>query len=366
MSAPPPLGVAGVRVGCWTSPDAVSGCTVVLPPEETVGAIAVRGASPGTREAAALGPSGKVSVCHGIVLAGGSGFGLASADGVVDWLERRGVGYPVGEAVVPIVGAAILLDGAVARPDQRPGPGAGAAACEAAYRTPSGGGGGHGPPDGGSQPGAGRTRSGVGWDGGLLEGSIGAGAGCTVAKVGGLDHAWRSGQGVAVRSAAGVTVGAIVANNALGEVVAADGSTIASARIPPGEPRYPFVPMSRTSQPHGDDRDAGRDTDDAAKAGPASNTVIGVVVTDARLDKLAAHRVADLAHSGIARAIRPAHTIYDGDALFCLATGTVDAETDLVIELASEAVAEAARRGPLTARAGHGLPALRDAPQPGT
>jgi L-aminopeptidase/D-esterase-like protein len=304
------LGVPGVRVGTWTAASGRSGCTVVLPPEGTLGAVAVRGSAPGTREAAALGPAGKVTVCHGVVLAGGSAYGLAAADGVMRWLEAAGVGYPVAVARVPIVGAAIVLDGAVADPASRPDADAGWSACEAASEAD--------PP----------------------EGSVGVGAGCTVAKVAGLGHAWTGGQGIAVRQAAGVTVGAIVANNGVGEVIADDGRWIARARVPDDAPRFPT---------HGGDLLGGPGADGLDPVGPTGNTVIGCIVTDARLDKRGAHRVADLGHSGVARAMRPAHTESDGDALFCLATGQVAASVDLVAHLAAEAVAEAVRRGPSAA-----------------
>jgi L-aminopeptidase/D-esterase-like protein len=312
------LGVAGVRIGTWTADPGTSGCTVVLPPEGALGALAVRGSAPGTREAAALGIHGKLTVCHGVVLAGGSAFGLAAADGVVGRLEAAGVGYPVVGARVPIVGAAIVLDGAVLDPTARPGAAAGAAAYDAATEDD--------PP----------------------EGAVGVGAGCTVAKVAGLEAAWRGGQGTAVRHAGGVTVGAIVANNAVGELVGEDGRWIARARIPDDEPRYPFVEPAWAASVAADD------------GGPTGNTVIGVIVTDARLDKRGAHRVADLGHSGIVRAVRPAHTEADGDALFCLATGQVEASIDLVAHLAADAVAEAVRRGPLAATGRDGLPGLAD------
>jgi L-aminopeptidase/D-esterase-like protein len=316
------LGVAGVRIGTWTARTGSSGCTVVLPPADTVGAIAVRGSAPGTREAAALGPAGKVTVCHGVVLAGGSAYGLAAADGVVRHLEGRGVGYAVGSAIVPIVGAAIVLDAAVADPASRPGPDAGIAACIAASEDD---------PE---------------------EGAHGVGAGCTVAKVAGLDHAWRGGQGIAVRRAGGVSVGAIVANNAVGEVIAEDGTWLARARVADDLPRFPIDPSGLLG---------GRDAAAAQRGGgPTSNTVIGCIVTDARLSKRDTHRVADLGHSGVARALRPAHTEADGDALFCLATGAVEASVDLVAHLAADAVADAVRRGPLAARGREGLPGLAD------
>ena len=341
------LGIDGVRIGTWTSPDAVTGCTVVLPPDGTLGAVAVRGAAPGTREAAALGPAGHVEVCHAVVLSGSSAYGLSVADGVMSYLEVQGRGYPVGPGVVPIVGAAIVLDAGVFFPDQRPGPEQGRTASEQATEQD--------PP----------------------EGAVGVGTGCTVAKVGGLDRAWRGGQGIAVRTAGGITVGAIVANNAVGEVIAEDGTWIARSRIDPETPRYPEVDI------------AAPETRDAP-AGPSGNTVIGCIVTDATLTKAEAHRVADLGHSGIARALRPAHTQVDGDALFCLATGQVpradrrrgddrpasdgppddssgpsgDARpgsvVDLVAQLAAEAVAEAARGGPLAAVGSQGLPGLAD------
>jgi L-aminopeptidase/D-esterase-like protein len=303
------LGVEGVRIGTWTAPGSVSGCTVVLPPPDTVGAMAVRGSAPGTREAAALSAMGKVQVCHGVLLSGGSAYGLSAADGVVRWLEARGQGYAVGDAVVPIVGAAIVLDAAVAHPASRPGERAGWQACEAASEED--------PP----------------------EGRVGVGAGCTVAKVGGLEHAWRGGQGVAVRRAGGVTVGVLVANNAVGEVVGDDGAWLVRARIPDTAARFPLV-----------------DPFSAAGPGPTANTVIGCIVTDALLSKRDAYRVADLGHSGIARALRPAHTEADGDALCCLATGRVPASVDLVAHLAADAVAEAVRRGPLAATSGPSLP----------
>lgn len=301
------LGIPGLRVGVWNHPEVPTGCTVLLPPLGSIGAAAVRGSSPGTREVAALGPFGKVTVCHGVVLSGGSAYGLAVADGVMRWLEERDVGYQTRVARVPIVGAAICLDLGVAFPDARPDAAAGRAACEAATEDD--------PPEGG----------------------VGAGAGTSVAKVGGLEHALRGGQGVAVRRVGDLVVAALVVNNGVGEVVAEDGTPVAASRAPADAPRYPLdrdlVPAE--PEPHG--------------AGPTENTVIGCIVTNARLDKLATYRVADLGHSGVARAMRPAHTIYDGDVLFALSTGHVEVPLDRVTALAADAVAEACRRGPLHA-----------------
>lgn len=323
------LGIDQVHVGTWTSPAGPSGCTVVLPPTGAVGAIAVRGQAPGTREAAALGPLGKVEVIHGVVLAGGSAFGLAAADGVMRWLEARGIGYPLPTGVVPIVGGAIVLDQGATDADVRPDAAAGWSACEAAVAADP------------------------------AEGSVGAGAGVTVAKVGGMGHAWRSGQGVAVRQHGDLVVGALVVNNAVGEVVDGHGRTVLGSRAPAGASRFPADPDAllrglEAPLPAGADADA-------APGGPTANTVIGCVVTNAHLDKRQVHRVADLAHDGIALAVRPAHTSLDGDALFAVSVPGVDASLDLVTSLAVEAVADAARRGPLHARSGHGLAAIADA-----
>lgn len=297
------LGVEGVRVGTWTSPQSLTGCTVILPPDPSLGAVAVSGPSPGTREAVMLGPRGKVEVCHAVVLSGSSAYGLAAADGAVRWLEEQGTGYSVSIGVVPIVGAAIILDAGVGFPGERPDAAAGYAACAAAT----------------SQDPA--------------EGAVGAGAGATVAGVCGLAYAWRGGQGLAVRRYGELAVGVLVVNNAVGEVRRPDGSWIARSRAPQDAPRFPYDP----------------DALGAPATGPTANTVIGCVVTNARLDKRTAHRLAEVATGGIAQAVVPAQTWYDGDALFCVATQAVDADADLVGLLAVEAVAEACGRGPALA-----------------
>ena len=312
------LGLDEVALGVWNSPAGPSGCTVVLPPDGTVGSIAVRGQAPGTREAAALHPSATVPHVHAVVLAGGSAFGLASADGVMRWLERQGRGHPVPGGRIPIVGAAIILDEAAVQPDVRPDAAAGWAACAAAEAAD-------------------------------VEGGVGAGRGARVAKVGGFDHLRPGGQGIAVVRHGDVVVGALVVNNAVGEVIAADGSTLVATTLSPDLGRWPHDPEA-----------IGRGLEEwmatvaaapggSGAGGSRANTVIGCVVTNARLSKQDVHRMADLAHDGIALAVRPAHTSMDGDALFGLATGTVEASLDLVATMAVEAVATAARRGPVLA-----------------
>ena len=312
------LGVEGVRVGVWTDPEHHTGCTVILPPAGTAGGIAVRGGAPGTREAAILGPATPNEACHAVVLCGSSLFGLRAADGVVDWCEANGIGLDLAVGRFPIVGAAVVLD--IRSPDMRRiDRESGWAACEAATAD---------------EP---------------ANGSVGVGAGCTAGKEAGLEWASKGGQGTAVCRSGDVTVGALVAVNALGSVVGEDGRVIAGCRAPADRPRYPYASLSLLR--------AGGEGDSPHDAGNISNTVIGCVVTNARLRKPQVCRVADLGHTGIARAVSPAHTSLDGDALFALATGEVEAGVDLVAELAARAVAEAVREGVRHAQGMPGFPA---------
>lgn len=311
------LGVDGVRVGCWTDTVAHTGTTVVLPPAGTLGAAAVRGGAPGTREVAALGAAGSIQVCHAVVLSGGSAFGLATADGVMAWCEAHGIGHDKAVARVPIVGAAILFD--LREPGTpRPGRDAGWAACEAA-----------GPED-------------------PPMGSVGAGAGCSVGKTAGLAHASKGGQGWAVVAGGGVTVGALVAANPVGDVLDEQGAVLAGSRAPSDQPRFPYVdppaPEPVTGEAPVDPADGAGPADGGPPAdGAPEATVLGCLVTDARLSKPDAVRVADLAHNGVARAVSPAHTTVDGDALFLLCAQRSPASVDLVADLGGQAVAAAIR-----------------------
>lgn len=288
------LGVEGVRVGCWTHPDGRTGCTVVLAPHGAMGAAAVRGGAPGTRGVSALGPTGSIKECHAVVLSGGSAFGLATADGVSAWCEAQGIGYDKIVARVPIVGAAIVFDlREVGAP--RPGRDAGWAACEAATSDD--------PP----------------------MGLVGVGAGCTVGKIAGAEWGSPGGQGWAAVRGGGVTVGALMAVNALGEVLDEEGGVLAGSRAPADRPRFPFLPLPSEAITEGE------------------HTVVGCIVTDARLSKPDACRAVDLAHTGIVRAVDPAHTTFDGDALFMLCAQRIEATVDLVAHLAARAVAAAIR-----------------------
>ncbi|MBH29017.1 MAG: peptidase S58 [Actinobacteria bacterium] len=292
------LGIEEVMVGCWTDEQHATGITVVLPPKGSLGAIAVRGGAPGTREAAALGPNGSGVECHAVALCGNSVFGLAAAEGVVQWCTENQRGLELASAIVPVVGAAVVFD--ISGPDDpRPGPEAGRTACEAATTTD---------PE---------------------SGPVGVGRGCTVGKAAGRSHASQGGQGIAVARSNDLVVGAIVAVNAFGDVIDADGTVLVGSSAGSDTPRYPFVSLDEVAA-----WDSGEER---------ANTTIGCLVTNATLTKPEACRVADLAHTGIARAIDPPHTSVDGDALFLLATQNVAATVDLVAHLASTAVAAAIR-----------------------
>ncbi len=312
-------------MGVWTHPQYPTGCTVVLPPEGTVGGAAVRGGAPGSRETAALSPTGSVQVCHAVLLTGGSAFGLGAADGVMQWCEEQGIGLVLPTATVPIVGAAVVFD--LREPTRpRPDAAAGRAACEAASVED--------PP----------------------QGSIGVGAGCTAGKAAGRDFSVKGGQGWAVARSGDVVVGALMAVNPLGDVLDEQGGVLAGTRAPAEAPRFPAATLEQVGS-WGPDS-LGRDGAAGAASGAAvGNTVIGCVVTNARLTKAEACRAADLSHTGIARAISPAHTSVDGDLLFVLATGAVEGSVDLVADLGATAVAAAIRSAVRHAEGVDGIPA---------
>lgn len=305
--------VAGIAVGHFTDPHRPTGCTVVLCGEHgAVCGVDVRGAAPGTRETDLLAPGNAVERVHAVLLAGGSAFGLDAAAGVMRWLEERGIGLPVGPARVPIVPAAVLFDLWLGDARVRPDAGAGYAACRAA---------------GTDAP---------------AQGSVGAGTGATVGKLWGLARAMKGGIGgasVRVRVPGGpdLTVGAIVAVNAIGDVVdPSSGRPLAGARSDDGTRLHGTLRALREG-----------DIPPALQVGgwpmTGTATTIGVVATDAVLDKAQARRVAQMAHDGLARSIEPVHTLTDGDALFALATGASGraAHVTLVGALAADVVARA-------------------------
>jgi L-aminopeptidase/D-esterase-like protein len=307
--------IQGIRVGHAHNLDGPTGCTVVLCPPNTVGGVDQRGGAPGTRETDLLRPLHMVEHVDAILLAGGSAYGLDAAGGVMRYLEEQGVGHNIGVGVVPIVPAAIIFDLDVGDLAVRPDAAMGYAACQSASSDP------------------------------VAEGCVGAGAGARVGALMGRDFACKSGIGSTVIDLGeGLQVGALFVANALGDVIGADGQILAGTRLPPEGTRFAdamnILPLMARAQ-----------------TGGPSNTVIGVVATSALLTKDEANKVAQMAHDGLARAVRPAHTMMDGDTIFGLATGTAGrANVSVIGALAAEVTAEAIRRAVSTATPLAGLP----------
>jgi len=321
--------VPDIRIGHAHDAEALTGCTVVLCPKGAVAGVDQRGGAPGTRETDLLHPLHLVQKVNAVLLSGGSAFGLDAAGGVVRYLEERGEGFDAVAVKVPIVPAAVIFDLMLGRPDVRPDAAMGYAACLQAGRDAP------------------------------AEGNAGVGMGASVGKILGMGGAMKSGVGTAsVDVGGGVVVGAIVAVNALGEVVdPATGQVIAGARsIRFGPVRFgsrgPFADTLAVMRGM-----AGRT---ALRFASKGNTVIGVVATNGGLTKEGANVVARMAHDGIARAVRPSHTQLDGDTLFALSTGGKKADASIVGACAAEAVAQAILRAVLAAEPAGGLPSARD------
>jgi L-aminopeptidase/D-esterase-like protein len=310
--------VPGIKVGHATDPAGLTGCTVVLCEAGAVGGVDQRGGAPGTRETDLLRPMHLVQKVHGVLLAGGSAFGLAAADGVMRYLAEHGVGVKAGPARVPIVPAAILFDLAVGSADARPDAEMGYAACLTAS------------------------------DEVVAQGNVGAGTGCSAGKLLGARHATKTGIGsAAIELGGGLVVAALIAVNPFGDVVDEAGRIIAGTRPLRGEGYADTLALLRGMTGRLALRIAGA-------------TVIGVVATNARLDKEQVNKVAQMAQDGLARTIRPAHTLFDGDTLFALATGRVRASVTLIGAYAAEAVAQAIVAAARSAVAAGGLPSGAD------
>ena len=313
--------VGGIKVGHHTLAERPTGCTVVLVEDGAVAGVDVRGGAPGTRETALLDPTKTVQQVHAIVLAGGSAFGLDAASGVMRYLSERNIGYDTRIARVPIVPAAILFDlGVGGDPTIRPDAECGYQAAMAATTGP------------------------------VAEGNVGAGAGATIGKTGGPGRAMKGGVGSAAAFLPdGLVVAAIVAVNAIGDVIdPATGQVVAGVRSEDGRTLADARTLLR----------AGR----SGRGRARENTTIGVVATNARLDQAQATVMAQMAHDGFARAIFPAHTPNDGDAIFALSTGARDAPDSLatVGALAADVMADAIVRAVRAATGLPGYPAARD------
>lgn len=317
--------IPGIRVGHSQDEVALTGCTVILCEGGAVGGVDQRGGAPGTRETDALHPIHLVNVVHGVVLSGGSAFGLDSASGVVRYLEERGVGFDVRVAKVPIVPAAILFDLGIGQADVRPGPEMGYQACLNASTDPP------------------------------AEGNVGAGAGATVGKILGMQHAMKSGIGSAsLAIGGGIYVGAIAAVNVFGDVIdPATGEIVAGVRL------VHTGPLKIGKGPYfADTLEVMRSLTGRTVLGFASHehTAIGAVATNAKLTKEQTNKVAQMAHDGLARTVRPAHTMLDGDIIFALATGERRADVNIVGAFAAQVFAQAVLRAVWAAKPVAGLP----------
>jgi L-aminopeptidase/D-esterase-like protein len=315
--------VRGIKVGHVTRTERLTGCTVILSEAGAVAGVDVRGSAPGTIETDLLNPVNLVQQVHAVFLSGGSAFGLDVATGVRKYLFERKIGFETRVANVPIVPGAILFDlGVGNRPDIWP-------TADCGYRAAA---------DATSGP--------------VEEGNIGAGAGATIGKVGGGGGAMKGGLGTASISIPAGTdtlvVGAIVAVNAVGDVIdPRNGMVVAGVRTPDGKGLADARTLLRSGAP--------------TTIKPGQNTTIGVIATNARLSKMQATKVAQMAHDGFARAIYPAHTMGDGDAIFALATGEIDySDVSRIGALAADAMADAIIRAVQQARGIPGYPAARD------
>ena len=314
--------VEGVKIGHHTLQERPTGCTVVLVEAGAIAGVDVRGSAPGSRETDLLNPINLVEQVHAIVLSGGSAFGLDAASGVMRYLEERNIGFDTRVAKVPIVPSAILFDLGVGDPKIRPSADCGYRAATNATTGPA------------------------------QEGNVGAGAGATIGKLAGAGRAMKAGVGTtSITLPDGLTVAALVVVNAVGDVIdPSSGKIIAGLRTEDGNGLADSRTAIRKGAP--------------LRARVGQNTTLGVVATNARLTKVQASKMAQMAHDGLARALSPTHTPFDGDAIFSLATGTYKGSSDMLTigALAAEVVAEAIVRAAREANGIPGYPAARDLP----
>ncbi len=340
--------VPGIRVGHATNAKAGTGCTVIICPNNTVGSAEVRGSAPGTREIPAIQPVNLVQYVNAIYLGGGSAFGLDGATGVMKYLEENKIGFDTGVATVPIVPGAVLFDLPVGMPDIRPDAEMGYQACLNATENR------------------------------VPEGNVGAGTGASVGKVKGMEFAMKGGLGTASIKAGNLIVGAIVAVNCLGDVIDPKTGEILAGTLNDEKNGFAnsievlkttlnsagFTGKSAREKPETEQSASGKteETGKPTSGGQpqSTNTTIGVVATNAKLDKSGAKKIAMMAHDGLARTINPIHTMFDGDTIFALATGEIEADITTIGALAAEALAIAVTNGIKKAQSAYGLLSYND------
>ncbi len=330
--------IRGFEIGHATDAVGGTGVTVVLAPAGATAGVAVRGGAPATRETDLLDPGNLCQTIHAVVLSGGSAYGLDAAGGVMAYLEERGVGFDVGVGVVPIVCAASLFDLGCGDPRARPDAAMGRVACEDAARR------------------AELVATGTIPRMTLIpEGNVGAGTGATVGKVLGANHAMKSGIGSYGLEVGALQVGVIVAVNALGDITNSSGEPLAGLLCDDHQTHASTEEVLVDRQVSGFGALSFSEV-----SGHAGNTTLAVVLTNARLTKAQASKVSSIAHDGFARSIRPVHTLNDGDTVFTMATGEVDASFDTVALMASNIVERAIRRSAIQAQSAYGYVAASD------
>lgn len=294
--------IPGIKVGHSSNVEAATGCTVIICEKGAAAGVDVRGGAPGTRETDLLDPVNLVQEIHAVMLAGGSAFGLDAASGAMKYLEEKGIGFDVGVTRVPIVASAVLFDLAIGDHRVRPDLTMGYRACENAT------------------------------DKECPEGNVGAGTGATVGKIRGMEYAMKGGLGTYCLKVGELYIGAVVAVNCFGDVI--DPST--------GKPVAGVLKDDKSGISCTEDiMTAGYDKDKNLFSG---NTTIGVIATNARMNKAQAKKVASMAHNGYAKTIRPAHSMVDGDTIFTMATGDIEADINVVGLLAAKVMEQAVLR----------------------
>ncbi|MBO4450679.1 MAG: P1 family peptidase [Clostridiales bacterium] len=311
--------VAPVLIGQAEDQAAGTGCTVFICPEGMRAGLDVRGGGPASRESQILNPVAAAQIIHGIVLAGGSAFGLNAADGVMKYLEEQAIGYDVGITHVPLVSQADLFDLTVGDGSVRPDAKMGYEAAKRAMESPN-----------------------------YKDGNFGAGTGCTVGKISGMENCMKTGIGSYAIELDGLKIGAVVALNALGDI-------------------YDWKNGKRVAGLLSEDKKSFMNTEKvltksikAIKNRFTDNTTLAVVITNARFDKSALCKIAGMCHDGYARSIRPVHTSFDGDSIYAVSAGDIEADQEVVGTIAADVVSEAILRAVTSAKSAYGHPAASD------
>lgn len=306
--------IKNIKIGHAENIEAGTGCTVIICEKGMTAGVDVRGSAPASRETDLLDPVNMVQQIHGVMLSGGSAYGLDAASGAMQFLEEKGFGFDVGVGVVPIVCASSLFDLDVADSKIRPDKDMGYKACENAYSGKA-----------------------------LEEGNVGAGTGATVGKMLGYDRSMKSGIGTYAVKLGDLVVGAVVAVNALGDIIDINTGKVIAGLL--NEEKNAFIGTEKTMYEEYTNLDL--------KFG--KNTTIGCVISNAKVTKADARNIAKVAHNGYARAIRPVHTSFDGDTIYSLNTGEIEVKTDVVSMLAAEVMARAINKAAFKAEKAYGL-----------